>query len=326
MPAIAPEHIRDDQPSFIGAAADSQNALDQYCRHIIYEKRLSPHSCQAYISDLQAFFGFLMGHLGHEAGLGDLQHLRAADFRAFLAKKRSRNNAKSSLARALSSLRSFFRFLNKSGRLENTALETLKGPRLPPPVPKPLSVADARKLTSASLKIFASAEPWVQARDIAVLILLYACGLRISEALNLNRADAPLSFSQTSLRVLGKANKTRIVPVLPVVREAIQSYISLCPYPLAPDAPLFIGVKGKRLGSRAIQKTVTRLRAALDLPENTTPHALRHSFATHLLTAGGDLRTIQELLGHASLSTTQAYTKIDTARLLEVYNKAHPRA
>jgi integrase/recombinase XerC len=287
------------------------------------ERRASPKTIEAYGRDLAQFCAFLTDHLGAEAALTDLAELAAADFRAFLAARRNSGAESRTLARQLSAIRSFFRHLEKNSGLKNPGLTALKGPKLAHGVPRPLSISAAKRLCEDET-LAGENLPWVLARDRAVLLLLYACGLRISEALNLFRRDAPLESD--ILTVQGKGGKTRIVPVLPLVQQAIIRYLDLCPVPLAPDDPLFIGVKGGRLKPRIIQLLIARLRGALGLPGNATPHALRHSFATHLLSSGADLRSIQELLGHSSLSTTQVYTEVDRRHLIEQYRKAHPRA
>ena len=266
-------------------------------------------------------------HLGGHPSLADLSGLRATDFRAFLAARRADGMSSRTLARALSAIRSLYRFLEKQGVVENAALSALRTPKIPHAVPKALGVAAAKKLvTSAPVASASEQETWVETRDTAVLLLLYGCGLRISEALGLDRKHAPLSTAQETMTITGKGNKTRIVPVLPVAREAIATYLDLCPYVLEDNDPLFVGVKGGRLNARNIQLLIQRMRGYLGLPDSATPHALRHSFATHLLSAGGDLRAIQELLGHASLSSTQIYTEVDRAHLLKQYMGAHPRA
>lgn len=285
------------------------------------EKRMSPHSVEGYQRDLTKFFTFMGEHLGKALNQRDLEKLSPADFRAYLAARRRDGLGSASLARNLSSLRSFFRYLRKNDILNNQAIDAVRSPKLPPRLPRPLDEVSAKR----SLKDVAdfASEDWVAHRDVAVLTLLYGCGLRISEALNLNGADLPQG---DMMKVLGKRNKERLVPVLPVVKEAIGRYQNSCPYPLRSDGPLFVGVRGGRLSPRIIQLAMQKVRESLGLPPSATPHALRHSFATHLLTAGGDLRTIQELLGHASLSTTQHYTDVDTAYLMDVYNNAHPGA
>lgn len=304
-----------------GAAGDAAEQIVAWLDYLISERRVSAKTIDAYTRDITQFFRFLIGHLGEPAGLGRLEALRAADFRSFLAARRGDGAESRTLARQLSAIRSLYRFLERRGVLSNPALAALNGPKLPHSVPKPLSTGAAKR--TVALDTLGDGEGWVEARDAAVLTLLYACGLRISEALELNRGDAPV---EATIRITGKGGKTRLVPVLPVARQAVARYLDLCPFPLSPDGPLFVGVRGGRLNARNIQLLMQRLRAAFGLPDTATPHALRHSFATHLLSNGADLRSIQELLGHASLSTTQIYTEVDRAHLLAQYAKAHPRA
>lgn len=290
------------------------------------ERRASPHTLSAYVSDLAAFFDFLTDHLGGAPSLVDLAGLRPADFRSWLAHRQRDGMAAASTARALSTVRGFFRRLERRDLAHNPALRVLRTPKLPHSVPKPLSEAGAKDaLTMAGS---GAKQPWIAKRDAAVLMLLYGGGLRIGEALGLNQRDAPPSGGGKTIvmTILGKGRKERVVPVLPVVAEAIADYRAACPFVLQPDAPLFVGARGKRLAAGVVQKEMRQIRIALGLPDTATPHALRHSFATHLLGNGGDLRTIQELLGHASLSTTQRYTAVDSAKLLDVYRSAHPRA
>ncbi len=248
--------------------------------------------------------------------------MRPADLRGFLAAKRKSGSGARSLGRHMAGLRSLLRYLEKKGLVNAAGSSAVRSPKQPKSLPKPLSGSQAITVVSAETQMHE--EPWIAARDAAVLTLLYGCGLRISEALDL--APPAITSGTTTLRITGKGTKTRLVPVLPVVITAVETYKALCPYHLAADQPLFRGARGGKLQPAIIQREMQRLRSALGLPESATPHALRHSFATHLLSAGGDLRTIQELLGHASLSTTQVYTGVDSARLLEVYERAHPRA
>ncbi len=285
------------------------------------ERRLSGNTVTGYSHDLAAFLNFLSGYRGGRVDEATLAGLRPADFRAYLARRRSQGLAATSTGRAISAIKSFYRWLEKNDVLHNPAVAGLKSPRRPHLMPKPLGQQQALAAVADVGEISDSA--WVSKRDVALLTLLYGCGLRLSEALGLQGGDQPLG---EALRVIGKGNKERLVPVLPVVRQAMVAYVAACPYLLEPDAPLFRGVRGGPLNPAVVQRQMRRLRPLLGLPETATPHALRHSFATHLLEGGGDLRTIQELLGHASLSTTQRYTAIDTARLAAVYDKAHPRA
>jgi len=296
-------------------------AVDDWRAWLAHERRASAHTLDAYGRDMAAFLAFVAGHLGFPPGLRDLEGLNAADFRAWLARRAADGLSRASTARAMSTVRGFFRFMDRRGRLHNPALAVVRTPRLARSVPKALEVADALETVEAVGDF--SDRPWIARRDVAVLTLLYGCGLRIGEALALNRGQAPAG---DTLRVTGKGNKQRLVPVLPIVREAVEAYLAACPYGLEPDDPLFVGARGKRLSARVVQMQMQKVRLLLGLPETATPHALRHSFATHLLAGGGDLRTIQELLGHASLSTTQRYTDVDSVRLMAVYEKAHPRA
>ena len=297
-------------------------AYDIWLDWLQHEKKVSPNTSEAYDRDVTEFLGFLSGHLGKEITLGDLATLKAADFRAFLAIRKQDGLSATSLARTLSSIKSFFKKLEREKILHVPALSTLRAPKKPERLPRPLTEGDSKKLLSA-VKNDPDTEDWVRARDLAVITLLYGAGLRINEALSLNYEDQP---KEDTLRLIGKGNKERLVPILPVIKSALKDYLKQCPYSFEDDDPLFRGKRGQRLGARQIQERLMDLRRQLGLPETATPHALRHSFATHLLGAGGDLRTIQELLGHASLSTTQRYTDLDTAKLLETYRKAHPKS
>ncbi len=303
-------------------ASDASAAAQAWLSSLRTERRMSAKTIEAYARDLGQFATFMMDHLGGAPDNAALADLTVSDFRAFLARRRRDGVESRTLARQLSSLRSFYRHAEKTGLFRNAALAALRSPKLPHAVPKPLSVAAAGRLTKADALSTGETPRWVLARDEAVLTLLYACGLRISEALSLTpgQAEGPV------LTITGKGNKTRIVPLLPVAQTAVAQYLDLCPFPLSPQEPMFRGVKGGPLNARLIQLLIARLRGALGLPETATPHALRHSFATHLLANGADLRVIQELLGHASLSTTQVYTEVNRAHLLEQYRKAHPRA
>jgi integrase/recombinase XerC len=308
------------------AAADLAAGIDDWQRWLKHVRRASPHTLAAYRHDLAAFLAFLGGHLGKPAGLGDLAALARADFRAWLAARSATELKASSTARALSVVRNFFRFLARQGRINNAVLSTVRTPRLPRAVPKALTVGEAAEAVDAVGDL--GGAPWIAKRDTAILALLYGCGLRLGEALALNRRDAPRAGGAEipTLVVMGKGRKQRAVPVLPAVVAAIEDYVAACPFDGDGETPLFRGARGARLNPRLVQLRLQHLRARLGLPDSATPHALRHSFATHLLAGGGDLRAIQELLGHASLSTTQRYTEVDTAALLAVYDKAHPRA
>lgn len=287
------------------------------------ERRVSPHTVAAYTRDLSDFLGFMAEHLGGVPSLKDLSALRPADFRAWLAARANRGLSRPSLARGLSVVRGFYRWLARENLAENMAITVLRTPRIPKSVPKALNVAEAEEVLDAAHTL--ARDPWIGKRDTAVLMLLYGGGLRIGEALSLTRQEAPTP-GQEALMVTGKGNKQRAVPLLPVVVEAIEDYVANCPFQLAPGGPLFVATRGGPLRARSIQKRMVEIRILLGLPETATPHALRHSFATHLLAGGGDLRAIQELMGHASLSTTQRYTDVDMASLLSTYERAHPRA
>ena len=306
---------------------DSAFATDEFIRsqigawqrELLSVRRLADNTLEAYSRDLDQFLQFLAGHTGGPVTLGTLKELRGGDIRAFMAQRRSESLGSRSLARVLSALKSFFRFMEREGIVATEALNVIRTPKLPKSLPKALTVPEARRAISTTGEM--EERPWVAARDMAVLSLCYGTGLRISEALALTRAD----LESAVIRVTGKGGKVRMVPLISAVRKTIDLYLELCPFGLTPEEPLFRGVKGGVLSPRLIQLRVAQLRGALGLPPSATPHALRHSFATHLLSAGGDLRAIQELLGHASLSTTQIYTAVDTGRLLDSYRKAHPR-
>lgn len=304
---------------------DLDNLTRDWLGHLAHERRLSPKTLEAYGRDLRQFTDFLTEHLGGAPSLADIAALKPADLRAFLGRRRRDGVGNRTLMRQLAALRSLARFGERSGKLKAAAFAATRGPRIGKSLPRPLESRAAKAVTQADTRAGEEREQWILARDAAVLSLLYGCGLRISEALSLTRGQAPTSAGDT-LSVIGKGSKTRMVPVLPVVVTAIAEYLALCPWRLPPDGPLFLGAKGGPLSPRIIQLAVESLRGALGLPSSATPHSLRHSFATHLLGRGGDLRAIQELLGHASLSTTQIYTRIDSARLMAAYDAAHPRA
>lgn len=313
-----------DQLSF--AAAEVAAELRGWLISLAAERRMSPKTVEAYRRDALQFLGFLSEHLGGAVTLSGLAALAPRDVRAFMAARRRAGISSRSLMRTLAGARSFARYLERHRKGKVGALAAVRAPKVPRTLPKPLAIASARRLADTDLRAGEEREPWVIARDAAVLALLYGSGLRISEALGLARADVPAPGAGDVIRVTGKGNKTRLVPVLLPVLRLIADYVALCPYDLGAEAPLFVGAKGGPLSPRVIQLTMARLRGALGLAESATPHALRHSFATHLLARGGDLRAIQELLGHASLSTTQIYTAVDAERLIEVYRGAHPRA
>lgn len=286
------------------------------------ERRLSDKTVEAYERDTRQFLHFLTGHLSGPVRLSDIHSLRPGDLRGFLAARRKAGAGARTLGRGLAGLRSFLRHLEKKGLANAAGASAVRSPKQPKSLPKPLTDKDA--LTVVTHEAQLAEEPWIAARNAAVLTLLYGCGLRISEALDLTPSD--FSGMPTALRIHGKGGKTRVVPLLAAAIDAVRAYEKLCPCHLVQDGPLFRGAKGGKLQAAIIQREMQRLRGALGLPDTATPHALRHSFATHLLAGGGDLRTIQELLGHASLSTTQVYTGVDSARLLEIYDRAHPRA
>jgi integrase/recombinase XerC len=300
--------------------------MTRWLAHLRSERRLSPRTLEAYARDLRQFLEFLAEHWGARVTLARFAALEASDVRAFMAMRRADEIGGRSLMRTLAGLRSFGRFLEREGKGKVGALSAIRAPKVGKSLPKPVPIAAAKRFADADERAGEARDPWIWARDAAVMALLYGSGLRISEALGLRRRDVPLPGAGDVLIVNGKGNKTRMVPVLQNVLSLIQDYAAVCPHPLPAEGPIFVGARGGPLGPRIIQLTMERLRGALGLPDSATPHALRHSFATHLLSRGGDLRAIQELLGHASLSTTQIYTGIDSERLLEVYRTAHPRA
>jgi integrase/recombinase XerC len=302
-----------------------REAVEDWLAYLTVERQLAANTAEAYQRDISQFLAFLAGHLNRLPDMKQLLALQARDVRAFLAARRNEGVGSRSLARTLSALRMFYKFLERRGYGKNDAIRAVALPKLPHSVPKPLTAPKATALVDGADIDAGDAAEWVIARDTAVLALLYGSGLRISEALALTRREAPIK-GRDMLRVTGKGSKTRVVPVLPIVREAVERYLALCPLKLGSDEPLFVGVRGKQLSPRIIQLRIASARIVLGLPETATPHALRHSFATHLLGAGADLRAIQELLGHASLSTTQGYTEVDRAHLLKAYSSAHPRA
>jgi integrase/recombinase XerC len=308
------------------AGEDLALQLTRWLSHLGAERRLSPKTLEAYARDVRQCLSFLGEHWGAQLTLPRFAALEASDVRAFMASRRADDIGGRSLMRALAGLRSFGRFLEREGKGKVGALSAIRAPKVGKSLPKPIQIAAAKRFADADERAGENREPWILARDAAVMALLYGSGLRISEALGLRRRDVPLPGAGDVLIVTGKGNKTRMVPVLQNVLALIQAYVAICPHPLPAEGPVFVGSRGGPLSPRIIQLTMARLRGALGLPDSATPHALRHSFATHLLTRGGDLRAIQELLGHASLSTTQVYTGIDTERLFEVYRTAHPRA
>jgi len=299
----------------------ARDALAGWLDHIRALDGAAANTIDAYRSDVAGFLAFMAEHHGGGQGRVALARVGLGDMRAWMAHERGRGVGPRSLARALSAVKSFYRWLSERDGFDATAVLSTRSPKFTRKLPRPVSMEAARE-------VIATAESqaragWIGARDAAVITLLYGCGLRISEALGLTGGDAPLG---EVLRIRGKGGKERIVPVLPAARAAVEAYLALCPHPREAQAPLFRGVRGGALNPRLVQKAMEAARLQLGLPATATPHAMRHSFATHLLNAGGDLRAIQELLGHASLSTTQAYTAVDTARLMELYEASHPRA
>ncbi len=295
--------------------------MERWQQHLRSEKRVSANTFAAYMRDVGRFIGFLRDYRG-DLSVADFSTLSLRDFRAFMAALARGGMGKASAARTLSGVKNFFRYLARVEGIDNVAISAVSAPKRPHKVPRPINADDAaRVLDAADLD---AGSPWVAARDTAVLTLLYGAGLRIGEALALNAGDWPQS-PDTPLRVIGKRNKERMVPLLPAVCDAVAAYRGECPYDLSGDSALFRGVRGGRLNARTVQALMHRLRAALGLAETATPHALRHSFATHLLSAGGDLRTIQELMGHADLASTQVYTEVDSARIKAAYVAAHRR-
>jgi integrase/recombinase XerC len=305
-------------------ARSAESLKRDWLSALTHERRASPHTLRAYGDDVSRFLEFLHGHRGVDVDEQVLSGLSVADIRAFITQRRKERLGARGVHRALSAIRSFFRYLARENMLDNPAARMVRTPRLPRTLPRPLSEKDAdRALHRAAEPRTDNADgAWIAARDVALLTLLYGAGLRISEALNLKRKDAPLA---DSLVILGKGRKERVIPALPEIRARIDRYAELRPPARSPDEPLFISRRGKPMSAREAQGLMQRLRGSLGLSERATPHALRHSFASHLLDGGADLRSVQELLGHASLSTTQTYTQIETKRLMQVYRKAHPR-
>ena len=300
-------------------ARSAEDLKKQWLASLAHERRASPHTLRAYGDDAERFLTFLREHIGGVVNERSLAKLSPADIRAFITVRRSGGLGAKGVQRAIAAVRSFFRYLARENILENAAARSVRTPRIQRGLPRPLSETDASRAIEQAGEHDVE---WMAARDVALLTLLYGAGLRISEALSLRRGDVPLP---SSLTILGKGSKERVVPLLPAVRDAIDSYERLLPFTGAKDSALFLSRRGRPMSPREAQLLMQKLRGALGLSERATPHALRHSFATHLLSNGGDLRSVQELLGHASLSTTQTYTQIDTRKLMEVYEKAHPR-
>lgn len=327
-PALTASQIETDPPLKVAAkcvgalplSADLTEPITAFFTALAAERQASAHTIRAYGQDIAAYFNFLQSHFERVPDHAMLDGIALSDLRAFLAAERRRDLSPRSLARRAAALRTLHEFLERRYGFKGEAPALLATPKIGRRVPKPLSAANAEKLVAGQAQT--DKRPWVQARDVALITLLYGCGLRISEALALNQGDAPFG---KSLRIVGKGGKERHVPVLPIVGEAMERYRALCPFPLDDAAkPLFYGVRGGRFTTRQARLIMEKLRGALGLPDTATPHALRHSFATQLLSGGGDLRAIQELLGHASLSTTQIYTEVDSERLRKAYKGAHP--
>jgi integrase/recombinase XerC len=322
MTTTAPLHGLDPM---LPVADDTRREAAGWLRGLAAERRLSPKTVEAYGRDLRQFLSFLTTHLGAPPDVAAILGLRPLDIRSFLAARRMALVQSRSLMRQLAALRSFARHLEREGHGTASAFAAIRSPKVSRNLPRPLPADLAVAMTDAGLRAGESRKPWILARDAAVLALLYGAGLRISEALGVARRDAPVRGIDT-LTVTGKGNKMRTVPVIPAIQRGVEDYLEACPYAIKPEDRLFVGARGGPLSPRIIQLVVAELRGALGLPNSATPHALRHSFATHLLARGGDLRSIQELLGHASLSTTQLYTKVDAARLMDAFDAAHPRA
>ena len=298
----------------------ARDALEQFLAQQRALKGSSDNTIVAYGSDITEFVTFMTVHTGQSHGLSALARITTRDMRSWKARTQAGDVGPRSMARKLSAVKSFYRWLAERENFEPTAVLAARAPKFTKKLPRPLPISSAKDVLD--LASDQDQRPWVGARDLAVLTLLWGCGLRISEALNLRAKDAPLP---NVLRIVGKGGKERIVPVIAAAREAVDAYTEICPHPMKPNDPLFRAIRGGALNPRTIQGSMARLRAQLGLPATATPHALRHSFATHLLEAGGDLRSIQELLGHASLSTTQAYTAVDARHLMDVYKAAHPK-
>lgn len=301
------------------ASAGAVELLARWLSHLDSVRGRSPQTLEAYQRDVAGFLGFMGQHMGGPMGLTALGRVGITDIRAWMAARRGDGISARSLARELSAVRGFYHWLDHAHGVSCAAIHAVRTPKVVPSLPRPVAAPDARRLIAASGH---HEEPWIAARDIAALTLLWGAGLRIGEALELRQKDAPLP---ETLRITGKGGKEREVPVLPAARDAVEDYRALCPWQAGPEEALFLGARGGPLSQRTLQKAMATARQALGLPSSATPHALRHSFATHLMQAGGDLRAIQQLLGHASLSTTQVYTAVEQEHLLEVYERAHPR-
>lgn len=303
------------------AAPDLAAKFREWNTYLSHEKHFSRHTLRAYLADVLYFFDFLTRHLGKPPSMNDLGAASIRDFRGWLTKKTTEGAGAATRARSLASVRNFLKWLDKNGHLHNPALAHLRTPKLPRKLPRALPEKQAKDVIDHADAI--PRESWIGLRDRALFTLLYGCGLRIDEALRLDYGARP---QKGEMRVMGKGRKERLVPVIPIVEKMLAAYVSACPFPLDRDTPLFLGARGERLNQGVAQRQLRILRKTLGLPESLTPHALRHSFATHILVNGADLRSIQELLGHSSVSTTQRYTDFDNAQLLEIYKRSHPRA
>ncbi|HXS49984.1 MAG TPA: tyrosine-type recombinase/integrase [Sphingomicrobium sp.] len=307
-----------DSPA--GLTHPAQALAAQWASYLQHDRRRSAHTVRAYVATAHRLIQFLGRYRGEEIAAPGLLDLSAADLRAFLADRRGEGLGASSAARELSGVRAFLSYAAEQ-QGQRAQLPRTRAPKRPRTLPRPAAPEEAVELAENAAE--AASEPWIGARDLAILLLLYGAGLRVAEALSLTAAVLPIG---QTIRVTGKRSKTRVVPVVPAVREAIDDYVRQCPYPISGDGPLFVGARGGPLNPDLVRRSVAAARRRLGLPDTLTPHALRHSFATHLLARGADLRALQELLGHASLSSTQIYTAVDAARLLDVYRHAHPRA
>lgn len=302
-------------------APDLAAKYAEWVTYLSLEKHFSKHTLRAYTSDMEYFFDFLTRHLGKPPSMNDLGEASIRDFRSWLSKKTMEGAGAATRARSLASVRNFLKWLDRNGHLHNPAIASIRTPKMPRKLPRALPPKQAREVVENADSI--PKKNWIGMRDRALFMLLYGCGLRIDEALQLNYGTRPLNGE---VRVMGKGSKERMVPVIPVVEKMLNEYLAVVPFPMEKETPLFLGAKGGRLAQGVAQRDLRNLRKAIGLPESVTPHALRHSFATHILVGGADLRTIQELLGHASVSTTTRYTDYDNAQIMEIYMKAHPRA
>ena len=302
-------------------APDLAAKYAEWVTYLSLEKHFSKHTLRAYTSDMEYFFGFLMRHLGKPPSMDDLGDATIRDFRSWLSKKTMEGSGASTRARALASVRNFLKWLDRNGHLHNPAIASIRTPKMPKKIPRALPPKQAREVVENAEVV--SKENWIGMRDRALFMLLYGCGLRIDEALQLNYGTRPIN---AEVRVMGKGSKERMVPVIPIVEKMLNEYLAVVPFPMEKESPLFRGAKGGRLAQGVAQRDLRNLRKSIGLPESVTPHALRHSFATHILVAGVNLRVIQELLGHACVTSTQRYTDYDNAQLMEIYMKAHPRA